>query len=101
MIDIYILWRLCSTIGKIVWTKGYPKGRYCVITVLLYFGFGVCGATIGILLARRIHDSATAFIIPLVSLYAFNALGGATAYWIAKRLPDRTLMDEPNHPMNR
>lgn len=81
MLEILVLLALTKSIGKIVETKGYKAGLYKTITVLLWFGGEIVGASIGVVL----FDNR--LLVYLIALIGAGA-GAVTAYLIAKSIPE-------------
>jgi uncharacterized membrane protein YebE (DUF533 family) len=103
MLEIFILWQLTKTIGKIIEGKGQKSGGYKVLTVILWFGGEIAGAILGTMITGTSADAQC-----LIYIFALGgaAVGAGIAYLIAQNVSpsqapqQAALADNPVQQLN-
>ena len=95
MIELIILWKLCTAIGQIVEAKGHSKTNYIVMTVLLWVFAELAGGFVGAVIGIIIWGEDNGTILGYGAALVCAALSAGLSYFIAKRLPDKTQIASP------
>lgn len=83
---ILVLWFLTKRISKIVSEKGYSRGRYIVMTVLLWLGGWAIGFLLGIVSVEEITGDAGLYFGVYLCALLGALVGAGMAYGIADNL---------------
>jgi hypothetical protein len=87
MIEIFILWQLCKSVGAVARKKGHTAIGYQILTVVLWFGCEIAGLVMGLIVTeggRHANDGFNfgAYIFGLVGA----AIGAAISFAIVNSL---------------
>ncbi|MEX0654501.1 MAG: hypothetical protein WD151_10315 [Phycisphaeraceae bacterium] len=89
MLELLILYKMCSDAGKVLKRKGYRAGWWYVLMVALWFGVqfvvGLVGAVVMMIVAGPEGPVLLVYVAALVAAFVSAVL--VTGY--IERLPDR------------
>ena len=80
MIEIYCLYTLCKTVGRIIREKGKSPGLYQFLTVIFWFGGEIVGAIVGAVVNASANGDGEG--TPLLA-YVFALIGAALGAWLS------------------
>lgn len=87
MLDIIALICLCRINGANAAARGKNKRHYQLLTVVLWFGFEMMGAMVGILIWPDVMEDQMSLLYAAAVSVAFAIVGGLVSHKIAKQGP--------------